>query len=144
MACYVLILLFWQVPSPDLEPAREAVGNQEYGHALQILDVFFESDTTNVEGRYLRGIALRERGRNPTLKSRLQQLLARSANDFEFVLAQDSAYRDVLLQYAILKRYQNDLEQAITLGEAQLRHRPELDHVLPRLLSFYWRYIVTT
>ena len=144
MACYVLVLLLWQVPSPDLEPAREAVGNQEYEHALQILDSFFESDTTNVEGRYLRGVALRERGRNPTLKSRLQQLLARSANDFEFVLAQDSAYRDVLLQYAILKRYQNDLEQAIILGEAQLRHRPELDYVLPRLLSLYWRYLVTT
>ncbi len=144
MACYVLILLLWQVPPPDLELAHEAVGNQEYGHALRLLDAFLESDTTHVEGRYLRGIALRERGRDPTLQNRLQHFLARSANDFEFVLAQDSAYRDVLLQYAILARYQNDLEQAITLGEAQLRHRPELDYVLPRLLSFYWRYIVTT
>ncbi len=144
MACYFLILLFLQIPPPDLESARVAVEDQDYGSALRLLDSFLESDTTHIEGRYLRGIALRERGRNPTLQSRLQHLLARSENDFEFILAQDSSYRDVLLQYAILKRYQNDLQQAVILGEAQLRHRPELDYAVTKLLSFYWRYIVNT
>ncbi len=143
MAVYTTILLLFQVPSLDLESVRKAVANQEYGQALHILETVLESDTTEIEGRYLRGIALREHGRNPTLKNRLQQFLSRSANDFEFVLAQDSTYQDVLLQYAILKRYQNDLERAIILGEAQLRYRPDLDYALPQLLSFYWRYIVT-
>ncbi len=144
MSWCFLILLLSQVPATDLQAARQAVESQEYGRAIQLLDEFLESDNTHIEGRYLRGIALRERGRNPTLKNRIQRLLARSEADFEFVVAQDSAYQDVLFQYAILKRYKDDLEGAITLGEAQLAHRPDLDYVLPRLLSFYWRYVVTT
>ena len=144
MSWCFLILLLSQVPGTDLQAARQAVGSQDYGRAIQLLDEFLESDDTHIEGRYLRGIALRERGRNPTLKNRLQRVLARSAADFEFVVAHDSAYQDVLFQYAILKRYEDDLEGAITLGEAQLEHRPDLDYVLPRLLSFYWRYVVTT
>ena len=143
MACYFFILLFWQTPPLDLHPAHEAVEAREYGRAVRLLSSVLQSDSTRVEARYLRGVSLREQGRNPTLKSRLQRLLSRSAEDFEFVIAQDSAYRDVLLQYAILKWYQSDLQQAITLGEAQLRHRPELEYVLPNLLSFYWRYIIT-
>lgn len=144
MSWCFFILLLSQVPATDLQAARQAVGSQDYGRAVQLLDEFLESDDTHIEGRYLRGIALRERGRNPTLKNRLQRVLARSAADFEFVVARDSAYQDVLFQYAILKRYEDDLEGAIRLGEAQLEHRPDLDYVLPRLLSFYWRYVVTT
>ncbi len=144
MAWCFLILLLSQILPTDLQAARQAVASQEYERAVQLLDEFLESDSNHIEGRYLRGIALRERGRSPTLKNRLQRLLARSAADFEFVVAQDSAYQDVLFQYAILKRYKEDLEGAITLGEAQLKHQPDLDYVLPRLLSFYWRYVVTT
>ena len=103
MSWCFLILLLSQVPATDLQAARQAVGSQDYGRAVQLLDEFLESDDTNIEGRYLRGIALRERGRNPTLKSRLQRVLERSAADFEFVVARDSAYQDVLFQYAILK-----------------------------------------
>ncbi len=62
MACYFLILVFLQIPPPDLEPARVAVENQAYGNALRLLDSFLESDTPPIEGRYLRGIALREHG----------------------------------------------------------------------------------
>ncbi len=140
---FLLILLFWQVTSLDLSQAREAVEAREYGEAVRLLDSVIRSDAGHAEAHYLRGVSLRERGRNPTLQTRLQRLLARSAEDFELVIAQDSAYQDVLLQYAILKRYQNDLQQAILLGEMQMRYRPDLQHVLPHLLSFYWRYVVT-
>lgn len=143
MACCVLFLLLWQVPPTDLETARRAVEDQEYGLALRLLSPLLEADSTHIEARYLRAIALREQGRNPTLKNRLQRLLSRSGDDFKFVIQLDSTYRDVLFQYALLKWIQNELEQAIQSAEAQLRLRPELEDVFPRLLSFYWRYTLT-
>ncbi len=142
MICFLILLLF-QVPSADLHPAHEAIESREYRRASRLLDSILESDTTQIEARYLRGIALRERGRNPTLNSRLQRYLTRGARDFEFVISQDSGYQEVLLEFAILKSYQGDLQQAILLAEAQLQHRPELEYTLSRLLSFYWRYVVT-
>ena len=115
---------------------------RDFGRAIALLDNFLAEDSTHVEGRFLRAIALRERGRNPTLKTYLRRLRQRSALDFEYVLQQDSSYRDVLYQYAILRRYSRDLEGAIELGEAQLRMRSDLDHVLPGVLAFYWRFVV--
>ena len=143
MAIVCFIFLFWQAAPTSLDTALRAVEAHEYGDAVGILDGVLQSDSTDVTARYLRGIALREQGRNPTLLNRIQRFLSRSERDFEFILAQDSSFQDVLLQYGILKRYRNDLPRAIELGEAQLSYRPDLDHILPNLLSFYWRYIVT-
>ena len=139
----LFVLLSLQAPPLDLQLAREAVENQKFERAIGLLDSVLEIDSTHTEAHYLRGIALREHGRNPTLKSRLQRLLARSEEDFRFVVAKDSAFWDVLYQFAILKRYQNDLRQAITLAEAQLRHHPTLYHVPAGLRSFYWRFVVS-
>lgn len=139
----VCFFLFWQVAPTGLDSALRAVEAHEYGDAVDILDGILLSDSTDVTARYLRAIALREQGRNPTLFNRIQRFLSRSERDFEFILTQDSSFQDILLQYGILKRYRNDLQRAIKLGEAQLNYRPDLDHTLPTLLSFYWRYIVT-
>jgi len=109
MAIVCFILLFWQAPLSGLDTALRAVEAREYGDAVDILDVILRSDSTDRSARYLRGIALREQGHTPTLLNQVQRLLSRSERDFEFILAQDSSFHDVLLQYAMVKRYRNDL-----------------------------------
>ena len=141
---WLICLLLLGLPADDLEAARKAVDAREFTRAVRLLDTFLEAEEGHLEARYLRGIALRELGRNPTLEARLKRYLRRGAEDFERVLEQDSTYQDVLYQYAILKRYDNDLQAAIELGEAQLRHRPDLEYVLPGVLTLYWRYVVET
>ena len=142
MAWLLLILLFGGGYTDDLQAGKEAVRAGEYARAIDLLTAYLETENVSVEAHYWRGIAFRERGKHPTLRNKIQRILQRGAHDFEFVLAQDSAYQDVLYQYALLKRYQGDLREAIRLGEAQLRHRTDFDHVLPGVLSLYWRYLV--
>lgn len=144
MTWLLLFLLVSPVPEDDLQAAKEAVQSGNYARAITLLTSYLESNQSSLEAHYWRGIAYRERGKHPTLKNRIRQVLQRGEQDFEFVLAQDSAYQDVLYQYAVLKRYQGDLRGAITLGEAQLRLRNDLDHVLPGVLHFYWRYLAET
>jgi hypothetical protein len=45
---------------------------------------------------------------------------------FEYVLARDSLYRDVVLQLAILERYRGELERALDLAYRQITLRPGL------------------
>ncbi len=141
---WLLALLLLGQSAGDLEAARRAVSAHDYAHAVTLLDAYLETDSDHPEARYLRGIAFRELGRLPTLETRLKRYLYKGTLDFEHVLARDSTYQDVLYQYALLKWYTNDLPTAIQLGEAQLRHRPDLEYVLPGVLLLYWRFIVQT
>ena len=141
MAWLILVLSIVVAPVDDLRAAKEAVREGEYAHAITLLTTYLEANPSNLEAHYWRGIAYRERGKHPTLKNRVRQILQRGGQDFEMVLAQDSAYQDVLFQYALLKRYQGDLRTAISLGEAQLRHRADMGHVLAGVLDLYWRYL---
>ncbi|MDE2958305.1 MAG: GWxTD domain-containing protein [Bacteroidota bacterium] len=141
MAWLFLFLPILAAPADDLRAAKEAVRDGEYAHAITLLSTYLEANPSDLEAHYWRGIAYRERGKHPTLKNRVRQILQRGAQDFEGVLAQDSAYQDVLFQYALLKKYQGDLRTAISLGEAQLRHRRDMVHVLAGVLDLYWRYL---
>ena len=144
MAWLWLVWLIVGGADDDLRAGKDAVRDGDYARAITLLTSYLESNQSSVEAHYWRGIAFRERGKHPTLKNRIRQYLAQGAQDFDFVLGQDSAHHDVLFQYSVLKKYQGDLREAIRLGEAQLKQRPDIDHVLPGVLHHYWRYLAET
>ncbi len=128
----------------DLEKAREAMEAREWRRAVALLSEHLKHGPGDLEGYYLRGICYGEIGKNPNLRNRIERSLQKGVADFETVLAQDSLYRDVVFQLALIRRYQNNFQKAIQLGEVQRHLRPELPHVHIGLLNFYWRYVITT
>ena len=144
MAWLLVSCLLCILPADDLQAAKAAVRDGDFARAITLLNAYLETNDSSVEAHYWRGVAYRERGKHPTLQNRLRQTLQRGAADFEYVLSQDSTYLDVLYQYALLKRYQGDLREAIRLGEAQLGLREDVDHVLPGVLHLYWRFLAET
>ena len=128
----------------DLEAAREAMSSGEWRQAIRHLTTHLQDDPESLEGYYLRGICYGEISKSPNLRSRLERVVEKGKEDLEFVLARDSLFRDVLYQRALIDRYDNRFEEAILLGEQQIRLKPELAAAHLGLLNFYWRYIVTT
>lgn len=114
---------------------------EDWSLATNILDTYLAEGNGAPEARYLRGIAYGERGKHPTLQARLKRFLDRSEKDFAYVLARDSLYRDVLFQYAVVRQYAGELEDAIRLAEEQLRLKPALAHARVGLHGMYWRFV---
>lgn len=145
-----LLLLFLVAPTsaqtssaPDgLAKARSAIQEEDWSLATHILDAYLAEEDGVLEARYLRGVAYGERGKHPTLQSRMKRFLDRSEQDFAYVLARDSLYQDVLFQYAVVRQYAGDLEDAIRLAEEQLRLKPALAHARVGLHGLYWRFVV--
>jgi len=153
---WLLVLGVWLAPQGVaaqggqnvLAQARDAVWAQAWAEAIDLLDGVIEQDPENLEARYLRGICYGERGKHPT---RPVTFLGRGEKDFQFILARDSLYRDVLYQYALLARYRRNnydpaagFHEAIRLGHEQIRLKPDLAHAQAGLYKIYWRMLVET
>lgn len=128
----------------DLAEARAAMQRQAWDTATGLLNEVVEREPDNLEARYLRGICYAERGKHRTVESLLRNFLDKGEADFAFVVERDSLYRDVLYQYARLQHYAGDFPEAIRLGHAQLRLKPELAHAQVGLFKLYWRFLVET
>ena len=144
----VLLLLLQSevraVQTDDLDVARLAMQDQQWSDAAKHLTRRIDEGGASLEAHYLRGISFAERGKFRTLQTRLANTLGAAAEDFEYVLAHDSSYHDVLFRYGLLRRYTGDLRSAIALAEAQVRLKPHLAHARVGLYQFYWRYIAQT
>lgn len=105
---------------------------------------FFNKITTiqpdNPEANYYRGITYREKGKYKALLLRKLDW-DKSKKAFEKVISRDSLYRDVLYQYAILKRYRHKYRKAITLGERQIALQPLQPATQSGLFKLY-RYFI--
>ncbi len=135
-------------PSPAadyLTRAHSAMENGRFARAVSLLsDGINATDEPALDALYLRGIALGERGKHPTMQSGIARFLDRAQADFNAILARDSLYRDVLYQSAILRQYVDDFEGAIRLGEEQLQLRPEHVEAHVGLFKIYSRYVLET
>lgn len=121
-----------------LSQAIQWVEDGSWRRAIRTLNRIVHSEPENLTAYYYRGIAHRE---DKAATSQQQASIA----DFEFILARDSLFRDVLYQYALAQRYLEDgVPRAIELGEAQTRLRPELDEPKEGLLDLYRYYVRTT
>ncbi len=151
----LLMLLFFVLPNgragvaygfgdDALTEAREAMERQAWAKAIGLLDEVVEQEPENLEARYLRGVCYGQRGKHHTMQSIMRAYLSKGGADFTFVLERDSLYRDVLYQYALLRRFADDYPEAIRLGHAQIRLKPELAHAQIGLFKIYWRFLVET
>lgn len=119
--------------------ARVAFEEEDWQEASGWADEILQRDPESLEGHYLHGIAERERAKFRTLLQR--QHWESAERDFEAILARDSLYRDVLYQYARLRRYGEAYKEAIRLGEAQVRLKPDLTEARLGLFRFYDYFI---
>ncbi len=91
---------------------------------------------------YYRAIAFRELARIRTI---FQQLHWSGAEEhFEWVIRRDSLYRDVLYQYALLRRYHEAFPEALRLGRRQVALRPDLYEAQQGLFKLYRSFITRT
>ena len=127
-----------------IDAARTAIQAEDWSEAASLLTHQIAVDSSDLNARYLRGIAYAEKGKYRTLQTRIGNTLDAAAEDFGFIVEHDSLYRDVLYQFGRLRWYAGDLRSAIALGEAQLRLKPDLAHARLGLHQFYWQYILRT
>ena len=118
-----------------------AVEQQNWGEAKDRFGEILNKDPENLEAHYYRGICYRETGKFKALLLRKLDW-NKSKKHFLKVIQSDSFYKDVLYQFARLKRYREKYEEAIQLCQAQIRLRPELVEPHVKLFRFY-RYFIT-
>ncbi|GAB5521156.1 MAG: hypothetical protein RhofKO_34070 [Rhodothermales bacterium] len=124
---------------------------RDWKGAIRAFNDALKQDDDDLDARYHRAIANRELGhlRSPlsTLAEWMQLDAAglvetrkhyrRAEQDFQQVIARDSAFRDVLHQYARLEQYRRRHPAAIALGHEQVRVRPEMATAQTGLLRLY-------
>ena len=134
--------------SRGAEPAVEAMKERKWLRAIDILDAVLKHNPEDLEARYYRAIAHRE-------IAKFQALLhfkhyGQGLDDFAFVLARDSTYRDILYQYALFSRVEPtlltdqtrvEMEDALMLAHEQARLRPDVGEHEYRLFTLYRRFI---
>ncbi len=114
--------------------------NREWGDAKAYFGDVLQRKPDNLEAHYFRGICYRETG---VFKALILRKLDwdKSDNHFRQVLSVDSSYQDALYQYAQLLRYRGRYEEAVKLGHAQIRLRPDLSEPEVKLFRLY-RYLI--
>jgi hypothetical protein len=132
--------------SPESRHARITLGRAysalgKWGDACDEFEALLERDTADVLAHYFLGRTRRELG---TTKSWLLRLSDWSAarDHFFWVIRKDSAYRDVLYQYALLLSYDEKHVAAIAAGHAQVRLRPDLAEPKVGLYGLYRRFVL--
>ncbi len=118
-----------------------AFQQQKWGDCKDAFKKILKIDPGNLEAQYYLGQSYRETGKFKAMLMRKRDW-DKSARYCEAVLASDSLFRDVLHQYALLKRYRGKYEDAIRLTHAQMRLRPELKEPAVGIFRLY-RYYIT-
>lgn len=118
-----------------------AVAEQKWGDAGDEFQRVLDKDPENFEAHYYRGICTRETGKFKVLLLRKLDW-DKSKKHFQWVLDRDSLFNDVVYQLALLKRYQENYQEAIRLGHIQIRLQPELVEPQVKLFRFY-RYFIS-
>lgn len=129
-----LIRAYAGLGKADLAEEKWADAGDEFQKVL-------DRDPDNFNAHCYRGICTRETGKYKALLLRKLDW-DKSNKHFQWVLGRDSLYKDVIYQYALLKRYQENYKEAIQLGHAQIRLRPDLAEPQVKLFRFY-RYFIT-
>jgi tetratricopeptide (TPR) repeat protein len=117
-----------------------AYEENDWGDLKGSFGEILKRDPDNFEAHYYRGIGYRESGKHKALL--LRKLDFNKAKDnFGWIVSRDSLYRDVLFQWAVLKRHRDNYTEAIELGQKQVRLRPELSHAQTGLYGLYRNFI---
>ena len=110
---------------------KAALMERNWKEALTFSNQVIEIDRENVTAHYMAAVARREIGafafREPVYSgpSRYGDW-SESRKHFDWILARDSSFEDVLYQYALLLRNEGDRDGALSLDAAQILKRPDL------------------
>lgn len=118
---------------------RLAMARENWRQASEWAGKALQIDSSSLAARYFLAISERERAQYQTPFQATHRREAR--RHFEWILARDSLYRDVLYQYALLYRQDSNYAKAIALAEAQVRLRPELDEPAIGLFRIYHSFL---
>jgi len=118
-----------------------AIAEKKWGDADDKFQHILDRDPKNIDAHYYRGICKRETGKFKVLLLRKLDW-DKSEKMFQWVIARDSLYRDVIYQFARLQRFREKYTEAIQLVHVQIRLRPELVEPQVKLFRFY-RYFIT-
>lgn len=122
----------------DVGLARVAIASEDWGRAGRLLDGVLKDAPDHVDAHFWRAVVHRELAKFHVLFGIPEWRAAEDA--FEWVIARDSLHRDVLYQFALLRRYGEAYRAAVELGETQLRLRPELADARAGLYTLYRLY----
>ncbi len=127
--------------SPGSRSALKALSDaamhaEDWGDLKKWSGKILERDPGNLEALYRRAIAYRESGKHKGTVPRWLDW-RRSERIFSQLVNKAPHYRDVLYQYAVLKRYDKAFVKAIRLGENQVRIKPDNPSHRRRLRRLY-------
>ncbi|MFQ5752165.1 MAG: GWxTD domain-containing protein, partial [bacterium] len=91
----------------------------------------------NFAAHYYHGICLREIGVPRSAIAR-NSAWRKAEDNFQWIMARDSLYEDVVYQLALLQRYRGHYTRAINLAYTQIRLRPDLVKPQVGLYYLYW------
>ena len=131
-----------EVPRAKAGLARVDMALNKWPAALKKLDELVKDNPEHQEALYLRGITNREIAKYRSLNQKKYWDAAQS--DFNAIEARDSSYKDVLYQHALLRRYQEQFQEAIELGHVQLIHKPDSLPLVRNLFILYDYYLRNT
>lgn len=120
----------------NLQPEDFGVDQRNWDATLRWCNKRLDENPDNLDIRLIRAIAYREYGVRRALVLRARDW-KRSVADFEKILARDSLHQDVLYQYATLKRYKGNLEDAIWMLHRQVALKPGISHAVHALFRAY-------
>ena len=137
-----------QVPPDSIQVQDESKRSSEeenWNRTVRQYSDVLDEDPENLEARYFRAIAYRELSKILTLRELISSVIRgrvaldkeRARQDFEYILARDSLYREVLFQYAVLQRYHKAYPEAIALVKDQIRLKPEIAEAYIGLMSIF-------
>ena len=112
------------------------IAREKWGKAGGKFDKILKWDPDNIEAHYYRAIAHRETGKFKALLLRKLDW-DNARKHFLHVIERNRRFRDVLFQYAVLKRYREKFEEAVALGQEQIELKPDLPGVRAGLLWLY-------
>ncbi len=123
-----------------------ALTDESWKDARSRLESLLKRDPKSVFGHYGLGICYREIGKQSIFLNRLRGVLLKtdwdeSKEHFQFVLATDSSFSDVLFQYSLLLKCQGDYPRALEAARAQLRFSPEMLHAQVGLFKLYKSFV---
>lgn len=128
---------------------RIAFAQKSWSSAVSWFEDAFESSPNDLEARYYLGCAHGERGRDLYVLEMISSALGASTNfkkaeeDFLWVIARDSLYRDAFYQLAVVYRHERDYPKAISYALKQVDVRPDLRNAAPGLFKIFREAIGT-
>ncbi len=116
------------------------INQEKWSKASKEFDKILKLEPENIEAHYYRGICHREYGKFRRLVAFVHDW-PNAEKHFKKVIAQDSLFKDIFYQFALLHRYRKKYSEAIQLGHKQIRLKPQIIKAQIGLLDLYRHYI---